>query len=68
MLMLWVALRILETISKLNLKKTKFYQASSSEFMESIQQKSQSEKTQFYPLSPYAMFKVICILCLLQKL
>ena len=52
-------LRILETIRKLNLiKKTKFYQASSSELFGKIQQKKQSEKTQFYPLSPYAISKL----------
>ena len=52
-------LRILETIRKLNLiKKTKFYQASSSELFGKIQQRKQSEKTQFYPLSPYAISKL----------
>ena len=53
------ALRILDSIRKLNLiKKTKFYQASSSELFGKIQQKRQSEKTPFYPLSPYAISKL----------
>ena len=52
-------LRVLEAIRKLNLsKKTKFYQASSSELFGKIQEKKQSEKTPFYPLSPYAVSKL----------
>ena len=49
------ALRILEAIRSLKLKKTRFYQASSSELYGKIQEKSQSESTPFYPLSPYAV-------------
>ena len=52
-------LRVLEAIRRLNLiKKTRFYQASSSELFGKIQEKSQSEKTPFYPLSPYAVSKL----------
>ena len=53
------ALRVLEAIRRLNLSKfTKFYQASSSELFGKIQEKKQSEKTPFYPLSPYAVSKL----------
>ncbi len=38
--------------------KTKFYQASTSELYGEIQEKKQSEKTQFYPKSPYATSKL----------
>ena len=52
-------LRILESIKFLNLeKKTKFYQASTSELFGEIQQKKQSENTKFYPKSPYASSKL----------
>ena len=52
-------LNILDTIKKLNLeKKTKFYQASTSELFGEIQEKRQSEKTKFYPKSPYASSKL----------
>ena len=52
-------LRILETIRSLGLvKKTKFYQASTSELYGEIQEKKQSEKTKFYPKSPYASSKL----------
>jgi GDPmannose 4,6-dehydratase len=52
-------LRILESIKSLNLeKKTKFYQASTSELYGEIQEKKQSEKTKFYPKSPYASSKL----------
>ena len=52
-------LRILETIKSLGLeKKTKFYQASTSELYGQIQEKKQSEKTKFYPKSPYASSKL----------
>jgi len=53
------ALRILECIRQLNLiKKVKFYQASSSELFGLIQDRKQSEKTPFYPQSPYAVSKL----------
>ena len=56
-------LRILDAIKYLGLeKKTKFYQASTSELFGEIQQKKQSENTKFYPKSPYAIIKIIFIL------
>ena len=52
-------LRILEAIKSLNLKKTKFYQASSSEmFGKQKKNKSQNENTQFHPMSIYGVSKV----------
>ena len=52
-------LNILEAIKKCKLeKKTKFYQASTSELFGEIQDKKQSEKTKFYPKSPYASSKL----------
>ncbi len=53
------ALRILEAIRLLNLtKKTKFYQASTSELYGLVQEVPQSETTPFYPRSPYAVAKL----------
>lgn len=53
------ALRILEAIRILGLtKKTKFYQASTSELYGLVQQVPQSESTPFYPRSPYAVAKL----------
>ena len=53
------ALRILEAIRILKLeKKTKYYQASTSELYGDTQEKSQTEKTPFYPRSPYAIAKL----------
>ena len=59
-------LRLLEAIRFLNLeKKTKFYQASSSELYGLVQEVPQKETTPFYPRSPYAIAKLysywICI-------
>lgn len=52
-------LRILEAIRILGLeKKTKIYQASTSELYGLVQQVPQSEKTPFYPRSPYAVAKM----------
>ncbi len=52
-------LRILEAIRILKLtKKTKFYQASTSELYGRVQEIPQSEKTPFYPRSPYAVAKL----------
>lgn len=52
-------LRILEAIRLLGLtKKTRFYQASTSELYGLVQQVPQSEKTPFYPRSPYAVAKL----------
>jgi GDPmannose 4,6-dehydratase len=52
-------LRILEAIRILNLNnKTRFYQASTSELYGLVQEIPQSEKTPFYPRSPYAVAKL----------
>ncbi len=52
-------LRILEAIRILGLtKKTKFYQASTSELYGKAQQVPQNELTPFYPRSPYAVAKL----------
>ena len=53
------ALRILEAIRILNLeKKTKFYQASTSELYGAVRETPQNEKTPFYPRSPYGVAKL----------
>ncbi len=53
------ALRLLEAIRILGLtKKTKFYQASTSELYGLVQETPQTEKTPFYPRSPYAIAKL----------
>ena len=49
--------RILEAI-RLNNPKIKFYQASSSEMFGKVLQTPQTEKTSFYPRSPYGVAKV----------
>lgn len=52
-------LRILEAIRLLNLtEKTRIYQASTSELYGLVQEIPQSEKTPFYPRSPYAVAKL----------
>jgi GDPmannose 4,6-dehydratase len=52
-------LRLLEAIRILGLdKKTKFYQASSSELYGCIKESPQRESTPFYPRSPYAVAKL----------
>ncbi|HEY5254806.1 MAG TPA: GDP-mannose 4,6-dehydratase, partial [Acidobacteriaceae bacterium] len=52
-------LRLLEAIRILGLeKKTRFYQASTSELFGLVQQVPQTEKTPFYPRSPYAVAKL----------
>ena len=52
-------LRILEAIRILNLtKKTKFYQASTSELYGKVQEIPQKETTPFYPRSPYGVAKL----------
>lgn len=52
-------LRLLEAIRILGLKeKTRIYQASSSELYGLVQEIPQSEKTPFYPRSPYAVAKL----------
>lgn len=53
------ALRILEAIRLLGLeKKTRFYQASTSELYGLVQETPQKETTPFYPRSPYAVAKL----------
>ncbi len=59
-------LRILEAIRILGLeKKTRFYQASTSELYGKVQEIPQKETTPFYPRSPYAVAKLysywICV-------
>jgi len=52
-------LRLLEAIRLLGLSnKVKFYQASTSELYGKVQEIPQSEKTPFYPRSPYAVSKL----------
>lgn len=52
-------LRLLEAIRLLGLeKKTKFYQASTSELYGLVQETPQKETTPFYPRSPYAVAKL----------
>ena len=53
------ALRVLEAIRILGLeKKTRFYQASTSELYGLVQEVPQKETTPFYPRSPYAVAKL----------
>ena len=53
------ALRMLEAIRILGMeKKTKFYQASTSELYGKVQETPQKETTPFYPRSPYAVAKL----------
>lgn len=52
-------LRVLEAIRILGLeKKTRFYQASTSELFGKVQETPQRETTPFYPRSPYAVAKL----------
>jgi GDPmannose 4,6-dehydratase len=50
-------LRLLDAIRETKLK-TRFYQASSSELFGKVAESSQSERTPFYPRSPYAAAKL----------
>jgi len=53
------ALRILEAIRILGLeKKTRYYQASTSEMFGKVQETPQTETTSFYPRSPYGVAKL----------
>jgi GDPmannose 4,6-dehydratase len=53
------ALRLLEAIRILGLeKKTRYYQASTSELFGKVQEVPQTETTPFYPRSPYAVAKL----------
>jgi GDPmannose 4,6-dehydratase len=49
--------RMLEAIHKIK-PDTRFYQASSSEMFGKVQETPQTEKTSFYPRSPYAVAKI----------
>ena len=51
-------LRILEALRILGLERTKFYQASTSEMYGKVQEVPQTEKTPFYPRSPYGVAKL----------
>ena len=53
------ALRILEAVRLLNMaERTKIYQASTSELFGQVQEVPQTEKTPFYPRSPYGVAKL----------
>lgn len=53
------ALRLLEAIRLLGMeKRVRYYQASTSELFGKVQEIPQSEKTPFYPRSPYAVAKL----------
>jgi GDPmannose 4,6-dehydratase len=52
------SLRILEALRENKLDHTKYYQASSSELFGKVQEIPQSEKTPFYPRSPYGCAKI----------
>ena len=53
------ALRLLEAIRILGMKdRVRFYQASTSELYGKVQETPQTEKTPFYPRSPYAAAKL----------
>jgi GDPmannose 4,6-dehydratase len=53
------ALRMLEAIRTIGLsEKTRYYQASTSELFGKVQEVPQTEKTPFYPRSPYAVAKL----------
>jgi GDPmannose 4,6-dehydratase len=51
-------LRLLEAIRETGLRKTRFYQASSSELFGKVQEIPQRETTPFYPRSPYGVAKL----------
>ena len=57
-------LRLLEAVRILGLQsKTRFYQASTSELYGKVQEVPQTEKTPFYPRSPYACAKLYAYWC-----
>jgi len=57
-------LRLLEAIRMLGLEeKTRFYQASTSELYGKVREIPQTEKTPFYPRSPYACAKLYAFWC-----
>ncbi|MEP7148000.1 MAG: GDP-mannose 4,6-dehydratase [Acidobacteriota bacterium] len=51
-------LRFLDAIRETGLRQVKFYQASTSELFGKVQEIPQSEKTPFYPRSPYGVAKL----------
>jgi GDPmannose 4,6-dehydratase len=51
-------LRFLDAIRETGLRKVKFYQASTSELYGKVQEVPQTEKTPFYPRSPYGVAKL----------
>lgn len=51
-------LRLLEAIRLLDMKQTRFYQASTSELFGLVQETPQKETTKFYPRSPYGCAKL----------
>jgi len=51
-------LRFLDAIREVGLRKVKFYQASTSELYGKVKEIPQSEKTPFYPRSPYGVAKL----------
>ncbi len=51
-------LRFLDAIKEVGLKKTRFYQASTSELYGKVAESPQTEKTPFHPRSPYAISKL----------
>jgi len=58
------ALRLLEAIRMLGLeKRTRFYQASTSELYGKVREIPQTERTPFYPRSPYACAKLYAYWC-----
>jgi GDPmannose 4,6-dehydratase len=57
-------LRLLEAVRMLGLEeKTRFYQASTSELYGKVREIPQTEKTPFYPRSPYACAKLYAFWC-----
>ena len=51
-------LRFLDAIREVGLRRVKFYQASTSELFGKVQEVPQTEKTPFYPRSPYGVAKL----------
>jgi len=51
-------LRFLDAIREVGLREVRFYQASTSELFGKVQEIPQSEKTPFYPRSPYGVAKI----------
>lgn len=58
-------LRLLDAIREVGIN-TRFYQASTSELYGKVQEVPQSEKTPFYPRSPYAVAKLYAFWCVVN--